>query len=155
VADAIVPPEKPVEAEPEEATVGLAGKKILIVDDDPDTLEFLSTVLTDNGCETITAGDGDKAIEMARVEKPDLITLDMWMPGKTGVDVFVELRNDPELADTMICVISGRPEFRKVIYDRPVRPPEGYMDKPVTEESLLLNLRKIFELSKEAKAPTT
>jgi Fe-S oxidoreductase len=160
VAEALVMPEKPAVAEEpagvevEEAPLSLSGRKILVVDDDPDTLEFISTVLEDNGCVTVTASNGDEAIEKARIEKPDLITLDMWMPGKTGVDVFVELRKDAELGDTPVCVISGRPEFRKVIYDRPVRPPEGYMDKPVSEDRLILNVRKIFELLKDKKAQT-
>ena len=98
----------------------------------------------------MTASDGDEALEKARSEKPDLITLDMWMPGKTGVDVFVELRNDPEISETLVCVISGRPEFRQVIYGRPVNPPEGYLDKPVSEDRLVLNLRKILMLSRKS-----
>ncbi len=157
VAEALVLPEKPAKEEepaaPEAAAapMPLAGKKILVVDDDPDTRVFIETVLQDNGCTTISASDGDEALEKARTEKPDLMTLDMWMPGKTGVDVFVELRNEPEIADTPVCVISGRPEFRKVIYDRPVKPPEGYMEKPVSEERLILNIRKILEVSPHAE----
>ena len=168
VAEALVLPEKPVVEEPaavepavaaadeavadavEEVRASLEGKKILVVDDDPDTLAFIEMVLQDNGCVTVTASDGDEALEKARSEKPDLITLDMWMPGKTGVDVFVELRNDPEISETLVCVISGRPEFRQVIYGRPVNPPEGYLDKPVSEDRLVLNLRKILMLSRKS-----
>ena len=169
VAEALALPEKPVEAEVpvevpaaveesvpdggEKVPSSLVGKKILVVDDDPDTRFFIETVLQDNGCTTISVSDGDEALAKARAEKPDLITLDIWMPGKTGVDVFVELRNDPEIADILVCIVSGRPEFRKVIYDRPVLPPEGYIDKPVSEERLILNLRKIFEVHGQEKTP--
>ena len=59
------------------------------------------------------------------------------------------LREDPELEDLKICVITGRPELRRLIYDRSVRRPEGYLDKPVDEANLMLNVRKILELAHE------
>jgi twitching motility two-component system response regulator PilH len=68
------------------------------------------------------------------------------MPGKDGGQVFEVMRNDPELARIPVCIITGRPELRRLIYDRPVPAPEGYLDKPVDEETLLLNIRKILEL---------
>ena len=58
--------------------------KILVVDDEPDILTFISTVLEDQGAKVIQAIDGEQALEMALREKPDLITLDLSMPGKTG-----------------------------------------------------------------------
>ncbi len=130
-------------AEPHQS---LAGRKILVVDDEPDILVFFSAVLQDNGATVIEAPDGDTAIELARKEKPDLITLDLSMPGTDGGKVFEALRQDPELADIRVCIITGRPELRRLIYDRPVPPPEGYLDKPVDEETLLRNVRKIIEV---------
>ncbi len=131
----------------------LEGWKVLVVDDEPDQLTFIATVLGDNGAATIQAKDGDEAVELARKEKPDLITLDLAMPGKTGVDVFVELRNDPELREIPICIITGRPEMRKLIYERPAETkPEGYLDKPVSEKVLLLGVRKILEVRDRKQA---
>ena len=57
------------------------------------------------------------------------------------------IRQDPELDHLKVCIITGRPELRKTIYDRSVTPPEGYLDKPVTEESLMRNVRKVLELA--------
>ena len=94
------------------------------------------------------ASGGDEAIELARKEKPDLMTLDLAMPGKSGIDVFVIMREDPELRDLPICIITGKPELRRLIYERDVRRPEGYLDKPVNEETLRTNVRKILELAK-------
>ncbi len=125
----------------------LAGKKILIADDEPDILTFFSTVLEDNGAEVITALNGREAIDLARSEKPDLITLDLNMPEMDGGKVFEALRKDEELASVPVCIITGRPELRRLIYDRPVKAPEGYLDKPVSEETLLMNVRKILELA--------
>jgi CheY-like chemotaxis protein len=144
-----IPPIKeiPVAAPVEE----FHGKKILVTDDEPDFVTFISTILEDNGATVVKAYDGDQAIEVARKEKPDLITLDMSMPGKSGVEVFDNIRKDPGLELIPICVITGQPETRKLIYERPFAPPEGYLDKPITEHDLILNVRKIFEVSKHEK----
>jgi twitching motility two-component system response regulator PilH len=130
-----------------EDNAALAGRRILVVDDDADELAFISTVLEDNGAVTIRATGGDEALDLARKEKPDLMTLDLGMPGKSGVDVYIEMREDPDLEKMPVCIITGRPEMRKLIYDRAnTPPPEGYMNKPVNEKSLLLNIRKILEV---------
>jgi Fe-S oxidoreductase/ActR/RegA family two-component response regulator len=133
------------------ALIPLKGYKILVVDDEPDILTFISTVLEDQGAVAIQASDADQALELALKEKPDLITLDLSMPGKNGGFVFEELRKNPELSSTKVCIITGKPELRRLIYDRPVRPPEGYLDKPINEESLLVNVRKILEAPHDEK----
>jgi Fe-S oxidoreductase/ActR/RegA family two-component response regulator len=155
---------KPVEAEAAPAAVpvaaekapvaaavegSLAGSKILVVDDEPDFVVYISTVLEDNGATTLTAANGEEALKLAAAEKPDLITLDITMPGKSGIEVFEELRKNPETAGIPVCIITGKPEMRKLIYDRPVPAPEGYIDKPVDEEGLLLNVRKILRSSQQ------
>jgi CheY-like chemotaxis protein len=168
VANAIVIEEKPVvpvaapEHVPEEAPVPeeavpvgvgaetedlpLHGRRILVADDEPDQLEFLAAVMEDQGAEILRATSGDEVLEMARREKPDVLTLDLQMPGRDVGEVFELLRKDPELEDLRICIITGKPELRKLIYDRAVRPPEGYVDKPVDEKRLLLNVRKVLEV---------
>ncbi|HHI03737.1 MAG TPA: response regulator [candidate division Zixibacteria bacterium] len=159
VANALViekPAEIPVEEVPAPAeampfaaeAVGLKGYKILVADDEPDFVTFVSTVLEDSGAEVIKAFDGNQALELARKEKPDLMTLDITMPGKSGIEVFEILRNDEQLANIPVCIMTGKPELRKLIYDRAVKPPEGYVDKPVDEDSIILNIRKILELAK-------
>ncbi len=145
--------EVPVEPAPEVAeaapvvapTASLAGRRILVADDEPDFVTFVSTVLEDNGATVIQATDGNQAFDMAKTEKPDLITLDISMPGKSGVEVFELLRNTEETSQIPVCIITGKPEMRQVIYDRPVPPPEGYLAKPVDEEGILLNVRKVLK----------
>jgi Fe-S oxidoreductase/CheY-like chemotaxis protein len=154
VANALVlaelekPAEVPVEvavARPEPA-LALAGRRILVVDDEEDVRLFLSTVLEDAGAEVLQAADGDEAIAIMVEERPNLVTLDLSMPGKDGIETFAEMRRHPEVKETPVCVVTGHPEFRKLIYDRAVPPPEGYMDKPVDEEKLVSNLKRILEL---------
>jgi Fe-S oxidoreductase/CheY-like chemotaxis protein len=137
--------------------VGMAVKalpleafRILVVDDEPDMCVFLSTVLEDHGATVFQAQDGPSAIELARKEKPHLITLDLNMPGQDGGKVFEILRHDPELAQIPVCIVTGRPELRKLVYERPVPAPDGYLDKPVSEEVFLRNVRKILEVHEQA-----
>jgi len=153
VANAIVVPVRVTVPEAVEAPAPevaaervLEGYKILVVDDEADVLLFFSALLEDNGAQVFQAADGDAAIELARSERPDLITLDLSMPGTDGGRVFELLRKDPELAQIRVCIITGRPELRRLIYDREVPPPEGFLDKPVDDATLLLNVRKILEV---------
>ena len=125
----------------------LTGRIIVVVDDEPDQLEFLATVFEDNGATVHRAANGDAALEVARRVKPDLVTLDLEMPGLGAGEVFETLRTDPELEDIKVCIITGHPELRRLIYERSVRRPEGYMDKPVDEHRLMVNVRKILELA--------
>jgi Fe-S oxidoreductase/CheY-like chemotaxis protein len=148
-ANALVIPEKvviPVELAIPAVGLPLTGFKILVVDDEPDILTFLAAVLEDQGATVFQAADGEQALALTIREKPDLVTLDLSMPGKNGGYVFEEIRNNPEITSTKVCIITGKPELRRLIYERPVAPPEGYLDKPVDEESLLTNVRMILEL---------
>ena len=168
VANALVIDEKvavPVEAAPEPEVVEeipvpvgvaaegedlpLAGRRILVADDEPDQLDYISTVLEDAGAEILTASNGDEVLEVAKREKPDILTLDLHMPGRDVGEVFEIIREDPELEDLKICIITGKPELRKLIYDRSVRPPEGYVDKPVDEKRLVFNVRKVLEVVRQ------
>ncbi len=139
--------------EPSEA-LPLTGYTILVADDDEDVRTFLLTVLADAGAQICEAADGDEALEVAVREQPDLITLDLSMPGKDGVQTLCELRENPALRETPVCVVTGHPEFRKVIYDRPTRPPEGFMNKPVDPDELVRSVRRILGLKRRREDRT-
>jgi CheY-like chemotaxis protein len=156
VANALVIEPKVVEAVPAAAEaleeLPFAGRVILVVDDEPDQVEFLAAVFEDNGARVLRAGTGDEALELARRERPDLITLDLAMPGRDVGEVFEDMRRDPNLEHVRICVVTGRPELRKLIYSRSAKRPEGYLDKPVTDEKLVQAVRKIFEVAHDEPA---
>lgn len=124
----------------------------MVVDDEEDVRTFLLAVLADAGARICEAADGDEAITVAQRERPDLITLDLSMPGRDGVETFCELRSTAETAGIAVCIVTGHPEFRKVIYDRPVSPPEGYLDKPVDEDKLIATIRRILGLKQRREA---
>ena len=131
-----------------ESTAGgdLDGYTILVTDDEPDFVTFASAILEDNGAKVLQAYNGEEAMDIARREKPDLMTLDLSMPGTSGSDVFEKMRQDPELTSQQIFIITGQPELRRLIYAKDFRSPEGYLDKPITEESLLFNVRKVLNV---------
>ena len=127
----------------------LAGRKILVAEDEPDISIFFATVLEDHGAEVVVAADGNETIEKLLSEKFDLVTLDLNMPGKDGGKVFEFMRKNDKLSEIPVCIITGRPELRSLIYDRPVPAPEGYLDKPVDAKTLILNVRKILEVKEK------
>jgi len=115
------------------------AKTILVVDDDPDTLTYLTTVLEDNGYATVSAKDGAEALKRIEEKLPDLVALDISMPEKSGVAVYRTLKEDDRLKQIPVIIITGISEdFRKFISTRrQVPPPEGYIAKPVDHEQLL------------------
>jgi CheY-like chemotaxis protein len=82
-------------------------KKILIVDDDTNIVEFLETLFQDNGYLTVTAQNAQEGLEVAKKELPDLITLDLEMPGEWGPRFYRKMSQDPNLKNTPVIVVSG------------------------------------------------
>ena len=141
------PVEVPVEAPA--AALPLAGRTILVADDEPDQVTYMSTVFEDNGATVLSAGTSDEALTLARTHKPDLITLDLHMPGRDVGEVYEALRNDESLGDVKVCIITGRPELRKMIYQRKVKVPDGYLNKPLDPDDLLKGVRRCLEATEE------
>jgi twitching motility two-component system response regulator PilH len=115
------------------------AKTVLVVDDDPDARDFLTTVLNDNGIATTTAEDGAEALEKIEQDPPDLVALDITMPEKSGVAVYRKLRQDDRFMTIPVIIITGvSDDFEKFISTRRhVPPPEGYISKPVDHEQFL------------------
>ena len=82
-------------------------KKILIVDDDPNIRDYISTLLEDNGYKIFTAKDAPEGLEIAKKEIPDLITLDLDMPGEWGPRFYRHISQNPDLKNIPVIVISG------------------------------------------------
>ena len=118
--------------------------KILVVDDEPDVVSYLSTFLEDEGFAVVSAQDGPEGIDKARAERPDLITLDITMPGMSGIEVLTVLRRDPDLNPIPVIVITGVTSFQKQLSFRGVRPPEAFMQKPMDLEVLTEHLETLL-----------
>jgi two-component system alkaline phosphatase synthesis response regulator PhoP len=146
------------------------SKKVLIVDDDENTVKFLSTVLSENGYETVAAYDGREGMEKLQEETVDLIVLDVMMPRKTGFVVFKQLKKDERLKDIPVLMLTGvaasleemdaeaddthsrpydslRESLRKHIEEMreagDVRP-EMFVDKPVDPDGFVAKIKSLI-----------
>ncbi len=120
-------------------------KKILIVDDEEDILTYLSTLLADQGFETLKAKDGEEAWKQVEANPPDLITLDISMPEKSGIKFYREMKAADRWKKIPIIIVTGVSEdMRKFLSSRhQVPPPEGYLAKPVNREEILDLIQKL------------
>ena len=151
VAEAIViPREMPKTAK--QIRSEIKGMKILVIDDEPDMVAFLQTLLEDNDYKVITATNGTDGLEKAKAEKPDLITLDITMPGKSGVQIYKEIRSTPEIAHIPIFIVTGAVEFRQLMYQKTVQAPEGFLKKPIDTDVFLATVNRILEKSVKNKS---
>lgn len=121
-------------------------RTILVVDDDPDARDFFVTVLEDNGFATLTARDGNEALDRLGERKPDLVTLDITMPEKSGVGVYRGIKEDDRYKDIPVIIITGvSDDFKQFISTRrQVPPPEGYLSKPVEPGDLLGKVNELL-----------
>ena len=150
VADAIViPKELPTGKRPVKKE--FKGKKILCIDDSPDIIAYLKTMLDDNDYQVATAVDGNEGLAKIRSEKPDLITLDITMPGKSGVQVYRELREMEEMVNVPVFIITGQVDFRQLMYQKKVQAPEGFMSKPIDEKLFLMTVERLLEQAQRQK----
>ncbi|MEW5922452.1 MAG: response regulator [Candidatus Zixiibacteriota bacterium] len=122
------------------------NKHILVVDDEPDMVEWLTTFFNDHGYRTTFAYNGFEGFEKTLAEKPDLITLDITMDKESGIKMYRKLHDSEETNKIPVIIITGvSPELKGFIERRKqVNPPAGYFEKPVEKEKLLETVRKLI-----------
>src|SRR5438552_18025408 len=108
---------------------------ILVVDDDPEIVALLSARLGKRGYKVSTAEDGKKALELAKRDKPDLVLLDVMMPGKSGWEVARALKQDPGTAHVKIVMVTAIGEKTNEI-TAPIYGADAHIDKPFEFEEL-------------------
>jgi len=126
----------------------MSSKKILIIDDEPDVVTYLSAVLEANGYKSYATGDIKTAMEQVKDIHPDLICLDIVMPEETGISFYTRLRQDNESKTTPVIIISGIVEsekfdFRTYTKDDSIPPPECYMEKPIDVEKYIQKVKEL------------
>jgi two-component system, OmpR family, phosphate regulon response regulator PhoB len=128
------------------------GKRILVVDDDPDVRLFSQTVLEENGYIPILTTNGEEGEEAVKKEKPDLIILDVLMPRESGIRLYRKLKTNKKFKDIPIIMLSGIAEksflrSQKVLTEfggDPVPEPEAYLEKPVDGDVLADTIKKVL-----------
>jgi len=128
------------------------GKKVLVVDDDPDVRLFSVTVLEENGYIPLEAANGEEGLKMIKEEKPDLVILDILMPRQSGIRLYRELKTDKALKKVQVIILSGiaKKTFlrsQKALTEfggEEVPEPKVYLEKPVEPEVLAEEIKKIL-----------
>ena len=114
-------------------------KKILIIDDEPDIVQYLRLLLEDNNYDVVSASDGTEGFDLAKREAPDLVCLDIMMPRKTGVTLYQEIKTDPQLKKTPCIIISAYESaytfkgkaFRRLVRNKAIPEPLKFFEKPL------------------------
>jgi CheY-like chemotaxis protein len=146
------------------------AKKVLVIDDDPSVLKFLSLALEENGYVPLCAEDGMEGFEKVKTENPDLIILDVMMPKRTGFVLFRQLRKTDEYKNIPVMMVTGvadslreqdekkegtfdspydelRESLRKAIQkmrDEGLVKPEMFLDKPIDPEDVIAKIRDLI-----------
>ncbi len=121
------------------------AKRILVVDDELDIRTFITTLLETHGYKPLSAKDGVEGLETARQTRPSLIILDIMMPKESGIDLYRELRNAPELKDIPVIILSAISKktffYSQEMLDKyrgeSIPEPAAYIEKPPEPEELL------------------
>jgi two-component system cell cycle response regulator DivK len=119
-------------------------KRILIVEDKPNSRELLRTVLEQQGYEIMEAGDGDEALALVRQQSPDLVLMDLQIPARNGYDVLQEIRKDVKLAHMPVVAITANamPGDREKVLAAGFT---GYIAKPVALAHLRSEVNRVLE----------
>ncbi|MHC4789486.1 MAG: response regulator, partial [Planctomycetota bacterium] len=116
--------------------------KVLVVDDDPDAADYVRTVMEEGGCTVITASDGAEGLDKAEAERPDVVILDLLMPGKGGYDTFARMRQSPHLWKMPVVILTGAAAggddrlSTTTIRQGVGQAPEAFLEKPVEPDEL-------------------
>jgi len=126
----------------------MSEKKILIIDDEPDVVTYLSAVLEANGYKSYATGNIKTAMEQVKEIRPDLICLDIVMPQETGISFYTRLRQDKRFKTIPVIIISGIVElekfdFRTYTKDDSIPDPECYMEKPIDVEKYIKKVKHL------------
>lgn len=117
-------------------------KKVLVVDDEPDQIDFASTLLEENGYIAIGASNGIEGMKKAKTEKPNLILLDILMPERGGIGMYEDLKRDEDTKKIPVIILTGVAQsthFENFMsgQDKNLPPPDGFVEKPMIPEAML------------------
>ena len=119
------------------------SKKVLIADDEPNILISLEFLMKREGHQVVVARDGDEALAAIRRERPDLVLLDVMMPGKTGFEVCAAVRADESLAATKIVLLTAKGRDTDVAKGTALGA-DAYVTKPFSTKELAARVRELL-----------
>lgn len=125
------------------------GKRILVIDDEPDLITLYETILGENGFTVISANSASEGLERLKEGRPDLILLDLVMPERTGIKLFADLKKDERYKDIPVILVTGIKDVmggdhKKFFEGLRTRVPAAYLEKPVDPQVLVKTVRDVL-----------
>lgn len=118
------------------------GKKVLLIEDEQNIIEAVSFILSRDGWDVKTHSNGHDAIDAVRTRAPDLVILDVMLPGKSGFDILREIRADQGLSDVPVLMLSARGQAKDVEMAEHAGANQ-YMTKPFSNAEVLDAVRNL------------
>ncbi len=125
----------------------MATPTILVVDDEKINRDFVKLVFKDSGCKVLEASNGEEALEIIKKEKPDIVLLDIIMPGMLGFEVCKRIKRDPETADIPVIIVTALGDLDNKIKGFESGADE-YITKPYEKNELLLRVKNMLKVKK-------
>jgi len=130
----------------------VTSKKVVLVDDEADIVLYLQTALEDAGLIALTAPNASEGFALIRKELPDLVCLDVLMPGESGMSLYQRLRSDPALRKIPVLITSGLNiskelgdiEYRILPDGTHLPAPDGIVEKPITAEQFIAAVNSLL-----------
>jgi PAS domain S-box-containing protein len=142
-AQVVDPKKVTLQVEEEVASITVEGSSVLVIDDDPSVRDLVKRSLSKEGLSVITAANGEEGLELARKHRPDVITLDVQMPGMDGWEVLKALKSDPSLREIAVVMMTNIDE-KSTGYSLGAA---EYMTKPIDRDRLIDVLKKFRDKS--------
>ena len=126
------------------------SKKIAIVDDEVDICLYLAAILEDEGYSTSVIGHTEPIVERLLAERPDLVILDIMMPGVSGLSLYKQLRGNPAFISARLAILSGmltgaaQHELAELTGDPDFAPPDAFISKPVDVKAFLRTIATLL-----------
>ncbi len=117
--------------------------KILIVDDSPTETHVLKTILESNSYQVVTAESGKEGVEVAKVEMPDLVLMDVVMPGLNGFQATRQLKKEPTTAHIPVVIVTTKDQETDKIWGMR-QGAKDYLTKPVNEGNLINTIQALL-----------
>ncbi|KAA2285872.1 response regulator [Arenimonas fontis] len=123
---------------------------MLVVDDSPTIVTLLARMLRQNGYHVLEAGSAEEALEIARVETPELIFLDIVLPGMDGFACLRQLRRDPYTRDIPVIMISGNEQATEQFYVQRIGA-DDFMKKPFSRAEVFARIERLLDANQVPK----
>jgi DNA-binding response OmpR family regulator len=121
----------------------VSKKKIVVIEDEPDILEVLSYNLKREGYEVFTASDGVRGVALIKREAPDLVLLDLMLPGMDGVEICSTIKKDPQTQGTLIIMVTAKGEESDIVLGLGVGA-DDYITKPFSPKELIARVKAVL-----------